>query len=76
MFIKIENMENRKYHYKLLLALSVLIYLVYTLPTIYLGIRDGFFGPKGETIITVWGGIMTLITIFCDFNMIRELKKD
>jgi hypothetical protein len=66
-----------KQHAKVLLILSGLIYLVYTLPTLYILFRDGFVNctHNGGLILYIWGGIVTVITVIIDIWCIKELRK-
>jgi hypothetical protein len=58
-----------------LLVVSVMIYLIYTIPTLYIGIRDGFFSDGAHITLTIWGGLATLITIYLNYHMITDLKR-
>lgn len=60
---------------KFLLYVTPLILLVYTIPMVYLGMRDGFFSDGGHTLITIWGGIVTIITIYMTYQIIMDLKR-
>ncbi len=67
--------ENGVMMNKALLFLSIMIYIIYTIPMLYIGIRDGFFCDSGHIVLTIWGGLVTIITIYFNYHMIADLRK-
>jgi hypothetical protein len=58
-----------------LLVLSAMVYIIYTIPTLYVGIRDGFFCDSGHIAITIWGGLVTIVTLYLNYRMISDLRR-
>lgn len=57
------------------ILISIMVYVCYTIPTLFLGIRDGFFIDQGHIIITIGGGLATLLMVSANITDYIIYKK-